>query len=109
MAITFNTNDPIKRATLAAANTWVEVNIPGSARTFTINNESAADAVYFAWLTVNGDAGGVSPLDNYVTIPAGDGRQVQLGQGERSRAGVPTSVFVGRGAGASTDVALEAE
>lgn len=108
MAITFDTNDPIKRATLSSASTWVEVNIPGNARTFTVNNESAAD-VYFAWLTANGDAGAVDAADNYVTVPAGAGRQIKLGQNGRSRAGVPASVFVGRGAGAAADIALEAE
>lgn len=109
MSITFDTSDPIKRATLSAASTWVEVNIPDKVRTLTINNESSADAVYFAWATVNGDAGAIDAADNYVTIPAGDGRQITLGQGGRSRAGVPATVFVGRGSGASTIIALEAE
>lgn len=108
MAITFDANDPIKRATLSAASTWVEVNMPDKVRTFTVNNESSAD-VFFAWLATNGDAGAIDAADNYVTIPAGASRQITLGQGGRSRSGVPATVFVGRGAGASADIALEAE
>lgn len=108
MAISFPSGGNIKRAA-AIANTWTRVDLPAFARYFTVNNEDASNAAIFAYSTANGDGGGISPLDEYVTVPAGASRRVSLGQGSTSRASVPTEVYVGDNGGNTPQLALEVE